>query len=356
MNRIPEFDSLRGYCALWVALVHLARLLVLHDKYWFPSSDIAVGIFFILSGYVITNLLSSSKESYGVFLFRRFFRLAPVFIFFCIAYILHYNFIVSALTKLDTTQYPVYSIMGYYINGARFWYIHLPAHITMLHGLLDPWVHGASKTILPEGWSMTVEWQFYLFAPLLLLMIQKKRLFQLSVFFVIAVGLIFFKPLPMLLFTDYIVDFAIGIATCYFIHGKTEGLNNIRSSIILILFLCVFIAIKKFDLAIWCGFILLAYGAVGTTTKNIFKFVFNNRLSSFLGKTSYSLYLCHMLVTFYAIHLIANYIDAIKQPELFYCTAMPLIVLASAMVSAAAYQFIEKPAIDWSKKTARQFI
>lgn len=356
MNRIPEFDSLRGYCALWVALVHLARLLVLHDQYWFPSSDIAVGIFFILSGYVITNLLSNSKEGYGIFLFRRFFRLAPVFVFFCLAYILHSNFIVSALGKLDTTQYPVFSVMAYYINGARFWYIHLPAHITMLHGLLDPWVPGASKAILPEGWSMTVEWQFYLFAPLLLLMIQKKQLFRLAMFFVVALGLMFFKPVPALLFTDYIMDFTAGIASCYFMHGKTERLNRLRPSILLVLLCCVFIWLKNFDIAIWCAFILFAYGAVGDVAKKLFSLIFNNPLSNFLGKISYSLYLCHMLVIFYVIHLLANYVDAIKQPELFYCIAMPLIIIIASAFSAITYHLIEKPAIEWSKRKARNFI
>src|SRR5690606_19729916 len=111
-------------------------------------------------------------QDYHTFLFQRFFRLAPVFAFFCILYILHASFIVGALEKLDTTQNPVYSVIPLYAHGAQYWYIHLPAHIAMVHGLLEPWIPAASLTILPPGWTMTIEWQFYLLAPFLVLMIQ----------------------------------------------------------------------------------------------------------------------------------------------------------------------------------------
>ena len=202
---------------------------------------------------------------------------------------------------------------------------------------------------------MTVEWQFYLFAPLLLLMVQKKQIYRLCLFFLIAIVLFFYKPVPVLLFTDYIVDFAAGIATCYFIHDHTERMNNIRASMLVFVLMGVFVAVGRFDLSIWCGFILFAYGAVGATPKKLFKVIFNNRLSSFLGKISYSLYLSHMLVTFYFINLVANYVDAVKQPELFYCIAMPLIILVTVALSAAAYRLIENPLIQWSKKASRRF-
>jgi len=347
-QRIAIFDGLRGYCALWVALVHLARMLVLHDRYWFPEADTAVGIFFILSGYVITNLLIHQQESYRVFLFRRYCRLAPAFVFFCVLYILFADVIIAALTKLDTTQHPVYSLLPAYINGARFWYLHLPAHIALLHGWLEPWVPNSTKAILPEGWSMTVEWQFYLMAPLLVSAIAKQPRIALGLLVPVSLLLALWHPWRAMLATNYLTDFLTGMITCFYLIEAQEKSVLTPLSLGMFVLLSSALFLKQFEIPLWCGFIYFAYGA-HATVRRVWQRAFDNRVSHFLGKISYSVYLCHMLLTFFVIHLVAGYVDPVRAPEQFYFTAMPLIIIGTLALATLTYYTIELPAMRWSK-------
>ena len=349
--RIAVLDGLRGYCALWVAVVHLARLLVLHDKYWVPDADIAVGIFFVLSGFVITYLLTQEQESYGRFLFRRYCRLAPVFIFFCVAYIALSNFIVYALTCLDTTQHPVYSLMPAYINGARFWYIHLPAHMLMLHGWLDSIVPNASKAILPEGWSMTVEWQFYLIAPLLLAILQQKKIWSGFLLAMFSILLTLFHVLPGLWVTNFIIEFLAGMVAFLFVQPLQHHLKRTTDWLWLIVFAAAGYTFNKPALMVWSVFLILAFGIARAQTLQIISGLFDNTLSRFLGKVSYSLYLCHMLVIFAVVPVVARYLHPTEQPEKFYLAALPLVLAGSLLLASLTYRFIEQPMIKWSKQT-----
>jgi peptidoglycan/LPS O-acetylase OafA/YrhL len=353
-QRIAIFDGLRGYCALWVALVHLARMLVLHNKYWFPEADTAVGIFFILSGYVITSLITQQKESYRVFLFRRYCRLAPAFVFFCVLYIIFSGVIISALTKLDTTQHPVYSLLPAYINGARFWYIHLPAHIAMLHGWLEPWVPNSAKAILPEGWSMTVEWQFYLVAPLLVSMVAKQSRIALTLLVTASVFLALWHPWRAVLATDYLVDFLSGMLTCFYLNAPQEKSAQQPLAAAMLVLFAFALFMKQMEILLWCVFVYLAYGARADVQRAWHR-VFDNRVSNFLGRISYSVYLCHMLLTFLVIHLVAGHVDPIKAPEQFYFTAMPLIIIGTLAFATLTCYTIELPAMRWSKRVIARY-
>ncbi len=86
MQRIRAFESLRGLLALWVVAYHAALTAGMHAESWrFPlnllgKGEYAVDIFIILSGFVIFALLDNSRETYGVFLIRRAFRLYPIYL------------------------------------------------------------------------------------------------------------------------------------------------------------------------------------------------------------------------------------------------------------------------------------
>jgi peptidoglycan/LPS O-acetylase OafA/YrhL len=148
-QRIPGLDGLRGIAILLVIFSH-----VLQTYHWNQTVPfvwrIALGptgvtLFFVLSGYLITALLLREHNQHGRisvagFYRRRFYRIAPAFlVYLAIIATLAYMGVVAA-KWLDFA-----ASLAFVAN-----YAHLP------------WV-------LLHTWSLSVEQQFYLLYPLLLL-------------------------------------------------------------------------------------------------------------------------------------------------------------------------------------------
>src|SRR5262249_21745258 len=113
----------------------------------------AVPVFFILSGLVIALMGEARPESYRTFLVRRYFRLAPVY------------YLVLAVATADAWATGAY--------GRSLW-AHVALHATMLHGVVPDQVLPRSPVALEyAAWSISVEWQFYLLAPLVLRAVRR---------------------------------------------------------------------------------------------------------------------------------------------------------------------------------------
>jgi peptidoglycan/LPS O-acetylase OafA/YrhL len=159
VRRIKEFEGLRGVLAWWVVIFHLylwARV----ERGAVPQviermtlfGWVSVDLFIILSGFVITLLIETQREGYGPFIVRRFFRLAPVY------YILIAFGAVEAWARGSL--------------GGRL-REHILVHLTILHGLVpDEILEGSANALCHPAWSISVEWQFYLIAPLVLAFIR----------------------------------------------------------------------------------------------------------------------------------------------------------------------------------------
>ena len=75
MQRVKELDSIRGLAALAIVIYHL----------WFPAVaafGLAVDLFFVLSGYLITTIILDNALTEGFllsFYARRSLRIWPVY-------------------------------------------------------------------------------------------------------------------------------------------------------------------------------------------------------------------------------------------------------------------------------------
>lgn len=161
-DRLPELEGLRGLLALWVLGYHVLAITGWWDR--LPASlrpivdgGNAVDVFILLSGFVITSLLLARHERYPVFLFRRYARLMPVFVL-CIAAAL----VVQALGYMPKRYAPDDLVPLLWANAA------------LLHGAIpETWIPRASGAILNPAWSISLEWQFYLIAPVLVALLSK---------------------------------------------------------------------------------------------------------------------------------------------------------------------------------------
>ncbi len=154
MRRIPELDALRGAAALVVVVFHIG-LLDGAFNVWFGWS--AVDLFFVLSGYLITNILLAHRPTgpfYLAFYARRALRIWPVYYLGLIALML-VNPLLPVPEPWDSLPY----YLTYTLNLPMYWF-----------GAVPPVHRGLDHT-----WTLCIEEQFYLIWPVLIGLAGRKR-------------------------------------------------------------------------------------------------------------------------------------------------------------------------------------
>jgi peptidoglycan/LPS O-acetylase OafA/YrhL len=190
-QRIPYLDGVRGIAILLVFVAHLlegvspgnVRLLpwVTHGG---GGGLIGVQLFFVLSGFLITSILKREFEKTGTisfrnFYWRRFWRLVPALVVVCIAAIVMAWFVLPR-EQFKATLGSVALAITYTTNLEKF---------------MPPFPNNGW---LSHTWSLSVEEQFYLVWPLVMLMCVRKS--KAMVHAAIGVGFaaaIVFRALPL---------------------------------------------------------------------------------------------------------------------------------------------------------------
>ncbi|HHO0285098.1 TPA: acyltransferase family protein [Neisseria gonorrhoeae] len=153
----PEIDGLRAVAVLSVIIFHL-------NNRWLPGGFLGVDIFFVISGFLITNIILSEIQN-GSFSFRDFYtrrikRIYPAFIaaVSLASVIASQIFLYEDFNQMrKTIELSTVFLSNIYL-GFRLGYFDLSADE-------NPVLH---------IWSLAVEEQYYLLYPLLLIFCYKK--------------------------------------------------------------------------------------------------------------------------------------------------------------------------------------
>src|SRR5665213_604282 len=160
-RRIPELDGLRGMAILLVMVGHYFSVpgvgaVSLLNGYWFRLGWTGVDLFFVLSGFLIGGILLDARGSsnyFKTFYARRFFRIIPLYY----AWILLYVVLAPVVRMFFSDRIgPVQRVDGSIL-----------AHLFFLQNFHEFLKSGASFWWFSSTWSLAVEEQFYLVAPLL---------------------------------------------------------------------------------------------------------------------------------------------------------------------------------------------
>ncbi len=189
VHRIPSLDGLRAVSIMMVLYSHsaltdgfprlVARLIT------FPLGETGVRFFFVISGFLITTLLVKEERTRGAislsaFYKRRFLRILPAYYFYILIVFIVGCFATSIRCPLST-----------YLSAATF--------TTRLWGYWGG-PHGFDRSwCLIHTWSLSVEEQFYILWPTLLVFIPSglnRR--RIIVSFIIGLA-----PLMRVLFIHY---------------------------------------------------------------------------------------------------------------------------------------------------------
>ena len=347
-KRIDEFEGMRGPLALWVVLGHAANMMVLAVPAPLPrdlSGRSAVDVFIMLSGFVITLLLVEKREPFAPYLVRRFFRLFPVF-FVCL--VLSAALIPVATDALlaapETPATPGrLRLLGYASDNLV---AHFLAHLTMLHGLLDPVLQGATFTIVGQAWSISVEWQFYIWAPFVVrLFVQRKWLWALPV---AAVPALYFAGATGSGFLSAHVHlFAIGMATYVLWRRLSSGALQWSALHVAGLSLAVLAVgwwiLDRPAIVIWAigSHIVLAKAAgVDGPAERAASSMLTSRPMMWLGRISYSVYLAHMIVLYPLLALCNRLRTTPGQQAL--CLGVGGVA-GTLLLSAVLFRWVEIP-------------
>jgi peptidoglycan/LPS O-acetylase OafA/YrhL len=154
-----EIDGLRAIAVIAVLIFHAF-------PHALPGGFLGVDIFFVISGYLITGIISSDIDrgefSIVTFYQRRIRRIYPALIAVLIATLIA-GFIILPPTQMHQ--------LGWHVMGASFFIPNLV--LWSETGYFD--VRSLTKPLL-HLWSLGVEEQFYIVWPLVLLLVKRLRL------------------------------------------------------------------------------------------------------------------------------------------------------------------------------------
>jgi peptidoglycan/LPS O-acetylase OafA/YrhL len=360
-SHLFELDVLRGLLSWWVVVHHAFWLAGFRAETLPPimkmimQAHYAVDVFMIMSGFVITKMLAEKNESYGVFITRRFLRLFPVFVVAMVVTILLRPIISSAMAA--NWQPSPSNFEPIWQSENHFFWQHILAHLTMLHGVIpDSILPASAVALLIPAWSISVEFQYYLVAPILSFVDRKfgpKGLLMIFagnglVHHLLAGTLQSSYNVPAVLFA-FLSLFLTGIIS-YWIYAETGPKNKEGPGRLLLAGTpLVYFATGSVPLTIWIAVFALILGNNESRDVSKIKALLNRTSLRFLGKISYSTYLIHFPLLWLAYAIVLRLAPEISQKGMLISLlvlGVPLTILASAFL----YRVIEKPAIDFGRR------
>jgi peptidoglycan/LPS O-acetylase OafA/YrhL len=361
-GRLHQLDALRGLAALVVVfrhsfdvVTHLPSALEESPLYLLVGGHEAVIFFFILSGFVLSLPFYSGKEfSYFSYMVKRAVRIYLPFMAAMIAAMMMCQMLYQGgITHLSAWM-------------SNKWSIEVTFN-TILEQLNILGNH-ETRTYNPVVWSLIHEMRISLIFPLLMIIINR---FNWKVPVAIAAACSLIGGLNGI----YGLEPSLGYQTSWFdsIHftamfiigalaakhrrvllDTIAGMRKLNKLLILATGFVAYIYSREMktssmyfadaaaDWGISFGVVTIIIFALGDRA---YSQLLGNKVVTFVGKISFSLYLYHTTVMFTFLHLLHNQLN----PWLILALSLPPIML----VSYSAWKWVERPSITLGKSLTR---
>jgi len=330
MNYRFDIDGLRALAIL--------AILVFHIDPRFAGGFIGVDIFFVISGFLITGIiwkeLQQNTFTFSMFYLKRVRRLFPaLFVMLFVAY----AFIIVFGLNTEIEMFGKSALSSLYYISNIFFYSQNDYFASDLK--LNPLLH---------TWSLSVEEQFYLFFPLFLYWVYRKK--QNTHYYLLGLLFVSFILSEYLLATDASASFFLSPSRFWqFLVGSLLAIYGHK----------ITLSAKQASYLSIVGFLFIAYSLYAFSEHTAFPGVFaliptlgtaalvlsgfNNNsysyrlLSSavprFFGNISYSLYLWHWpIIVFYKITIAPSFVKEDKV----------IVFLLSVLAGYISWRLVEK--------------
>ena len=313
---------------------------IIYHLYEYKGTYIGVVLFFVISGYLITEVLYERDDSYFKFIKRRYTKIFPpliaVLTLSCLAFYYFYGFIniklifnsLSSLFGLSNI-YQIYSGMSYFERS----------------GDLFPLLH---------TWSLSIEIQFYVIFPFLIYLFKKMKLnIKFIATIIIILSLISGSIMIYKEYMDYDISaiyygtdtriFSILIGSAFYFLFKDKKLEakkvNILSYIFLGIIVAITLSVNYLSKSNYYGFLYLISVLGGFITVTSLKTGFLDFKSpiakplSKLGEHSYVYYLWQYPIMIYSL-------EYFKWSDIDYNYTVILQIIILIILSEISYKFL----------------
>jgi peptidoglycan/LPS O-acetylase OafA/YrhL len=367
MKHFRSIDGLRAWLAWIVVLSHVAlytaadvRIPLLEHSIDAMATK-SVQIFIIISGFVITHLLLERREPFVPYITRRFLRIYPIyFICLCIGiYATYLHFAVFA-DKPWGAYVPQPELLAAQLKSLQDHGMmpHLLAHLLLLHGMIPNHILPVSEYMfLGPAWSLSLEWQFYLVAPLILYCTRSQTSAIMLCLVTVAAYVAYLHGIFGQFFDPSFLPgaglyFATGIGT-RLIYSRLPRLPAYPVATVTIVAGFGVLAHDLFSFIFWFAFVAWLrveqpHDRISVTIDRVFNVAFNSRPARFLGTRSYSTYLIHEPIIHIIVYICVRQFSLQMWPTVIW--TLLLTIPATLVAATLLYRYAESNAIDYGKR------
>lgn len=338
--RIEQLTFTRFIAAVSIVIFHFGSgrfpLNILYPQFIFRQANVSVSYFFILSGFVmIIAYYKNSKIDFIAYMKNRFTRIYPIY-FIAIFLLL----ILSILSKKVDFEGLVLNLL-----------------------IIQAWIPGKALSFNIPGWSLSVEFLFYILFPFLFNSFYskipfKKLIFPIALFWVISQIiyhiLIFNKYLLELMVYKidvsyfplmHLNEFLVGnLAGLYFINSRVTK-RNFDFYIIGIVMLIVVVLKFPIGLNFHNGLLALFFiPLIILLALNDGKIsvLFKSKVCVFLGEISFGIYILQFVVwQWISDYRLEKYFGIDKVEDFIFSFFLRLLILI--FISSVSYVYVETP-------------
>lgn len=338
MHYRSEIDGLRAVAVLSVILFHA-------EFEWFSGGFVGVDIFFVISGYLITTIITSelAEGQFSIMNFyeRRARRILPA-LFFMMAFLIPFAYFFMLPDPLENFGQSLVST-ALFANNIL---------LAMTSGYWDLASH--FKPLL-HTWSLAVEEQYYVVFPIFMFLIWRRgKCFIFLGFLVTILASLYFaqiesdRNLAFYSLHTRVFELLIGALLCVYFVGRSENHNSFTKNVLSSIgFMMITFSVLFFDedthlpglltLVPVIGVSLVIYFTDSTTF--LYKILSSHIMVS-IGLVSYSAYLYHQpLLSFLSIYS--------KNKPL--TVEILFIIVLTFVLAWISYRLVESPFRDKEK-------
>jgi peptidoglycan/LPS O-acetylase OafA/YrhL len=359
-------DGVRGLLAIWVYLGHVANAVGLH-QYVLAAHALAVDFFMILSGFLMVHTWKASlneptfkRQTTLRFYIARFFRIAPLYyvlLLACYVILPTLSFMQAATLKTipppwaaTITNYA--PSLGWNFDSVQWLLLHLSFGFGLVPGM-------EASTPLPD-WSLSLEMQFYLVLPLLIVLFARVPIILLTTAAAtlaigapawfgnyLEVGSVAHFGQPSVL-AYRLNAFIAGMLIGYVLKRRSQQSTVFFSRHNIYLIVCAAICVAPLSKPVILGFFCLAALAIWRIP--IVTAILSVKSLRQLGDISYSVYLSHLLVVIPMIYWLIQNAGFMAQSTVWrfvlaVAVTAPMIFITSYLLNKT----IEQPGIKLGK-------
>lgn len=324
-----DIQGLRAIAFFLVFIFHL-------NKNWLPGGFLGVDLFFVISGYLVSSIIlqeiNHNRFNLSVFFVKRIKRIVPAYFFTLI--------LVAIASSYFYMSSDIGTIRGTLVRASLF-----ISNLVFANGA-NYFGTQMSENPLLHTWSLSLEMQFYLVLPLLLLLFRRKVKFVFAAAIVIltvysTIQIIMYNHKNEMYFSllARMPEFLVGgILALIFKKSLSFGFfwNNIIAALCSSVFItCTFLYTDHSSFpGFWALIPTVAAGFFLVVEDSFIHRWLSGKLLVHFGELSYSLYLLHWPIMAIIRYRTDDYLFSL--PTVFF------ICLLTYVFASFSYYFVER--------------